>query len=72
MNIQPGECWYIGPDGMRCIERAYPTPPEPHSAADLLRPLAADNACLRRQVAALEADVAALAEALQAMGRLQW
>ena len=70
MNVKPGECYVIDAHGARCTERAYPLPSEPHSAADLLRPLAADNARLRRQVAALEADVAAMAEALQERGRM--
>ena len=70
MNIRPGERWYIDCNGARCTEVLYPLPADPNAATDLLRPLAADNARLRRQVAALEADVAALAEALQARGRM--
>lgn len=38
----------------------YPTPREPHSAADLLRPLAADNAQLQRERNAMEARIAEL------------
>ena len=47
--------------------RAYPLPSEPHTAADLLRPLAADNARLQREVEALRADVAALQDALRTL-----
>ena len=70
MNIRPGEEVVIDRDGAHRTRAAYPLPSEPHSAADLLAPLAADNARLRRQVEALEADVAALADALQARGRM--
>ena len=48
--IRPGESIVIDQDGTRRTQAAYPTPGEAHSAADLLRPLAADNARLRDEV----------------------
>lgn len=51
--VRPGECVVIDRDGARCTQALYPTPAEPHSAADLLRPLATDNARLRRERDAL-------------------
>ena len=70
MNVRPGEEVVIDRDGAHRTRAAYPLPSEAHSAADLLRPLAADNARLSRQVAELEADVAAMTEALQERGRM--
>lgn len=77
MNIKPGEMWEIGPGGARCVERAYPTPSEPHSCADLLRPLAADNARLRAERDALveqcveyAARVLVLEARIAALGRV--
>ena len=48
--MKPGEGFVIRHDGTRRTRNDYPTPAEPHSAADLLRPLAADNARLRDEV----------------------
>lgn len=44
----------------------YPTRTEPHTASDLLAPLAADNARLAREVESLRAENAALQDALRA------
>lgn len=45
----------------------YPTPREPHSAADLLRPLAADNARLRQDCEELEQQVVELVARILAL-----
>ena len=50
MTVRPGECYVIDRDGVTRTQAAYPLPSEPHSAADLLRPLATDNARLRDEV----------------------
>ena len=65
MNIRPGECYVIDANGARCTERAYPLPSEAHSAADLLRPLAADNARLQDEVDRLTVTNEALRIALK-------
>jgi hypothetical protein len=44
--------------------KRYPTPAEPHTTADLLRPLAADNARLQRRIVELEAACEAARELL--------
>jgi hypothetical protein len=63
--MKPGEGFVIDATGTRRTQDAYPQPSEAHSAADLLRPLAADNARLQRRVEQLEADVDALEAALK-------
>ena len=64
--VRPGECWEITRDGTRRIEALYPAPAEPHSAADLLAPLATDNVRLRKRCKALLALMAELANEVEA------
>ena len=77
MTVRPGECWEVGQDGKRRTQSLYPEASEPHSVSDLLRPLATDNARLRRecdelteQCAELAARVVALEARLEALGRV--